>query len=266
MTTSSDPPAAASRHVWSAGRYPSMAPNLLLPIARLSNTAGIDPGNRVLDVGCGTGNLALTASRSDADVVGLDLSRGMLERARDSARLADDETIDWIEGDAEQLPFSTDAFDVVLSSFGHVFAPNSTAVAEELVRVTRSGGRLAFTAWSPDGLVAELTDVLTDHVAEPPHDPWSHLRWGRPSFVRKQLGDVAELSFQRRIARFRYVSPAHFWRDFAEEAGPLSPVISTIDDSEARSALRQDALATLEEWFGDTVVRVAYLQVRALVD
>jgi ubiquinone/menaquinone biosynthesis C-methylase UbiE len=243
-----------------------MAPNLLVPIARLSNTAGIDPGNRVLDVGCGSGNLALTTSRSDAEVVGLDLSRGMLELARESAELAEEGGIDWIEGDAEELPFRDGTFDVVLSSFGHVFAPNSTAVADELVRVTRSGGRLAFTAWSPDGLVAELTDVLTDHVDQPSRDPWSHLRWGRPSFVREQLGEVAELSFQRRIARFRYVSPAHFWRDFAEEAGPLSPVISAIEDPDSRNALREDALSTLEEWFGDNVVRVAYLQVRALVD
>jgi ubiquinone/menaquinone biosynthesis C-methylase UbiE len=243
-----------------------MAPNLLVPIARLRSVAGIDPGNRVLDVGCGTGNLALTASRSGAEVVGLDLSREMLELARDSAQVAGEDPIGWLEGDAEELPFGTNTFDVVLSSFGHVFAPNPAAVADELVRVTKPGGRIAFTAWSPDGLVAELTDVLTDHVAEPPNDPWSHLNWGRPSFVREQLGDVAELSFQRRIARFRYVSPAHFWRDFAEEAGPLSPVISRIDDRAARTDLREDALATLEQWFGDNVVRVAYLQVRGIIE
>jgi ubiquinone/menaquinone biosynthesis C-methylase UbiE len=243
-----------------------MAPNLLVPIARLRSVAGIDPGNRVLDVGCGTGNLALTASRSGAEVVGLDLTRDMLDLARDSAHLAGEAPIGWLAGDAEQLPFETNAFDVVLSSFGHVFAPEPAAVADEIVRVTSSGGRIAFTAWSPDGLVAALTDVLTDHVDEPPNDPWSHLDWGRPSFVREQLGAVTALSFQRRIARFRYVSPAHFWRDFAEEAGPLSPVISRIDDPDARRALREDALSTLEQWFGDNVVRVAYLQVRAVVE
>jgi SAM-dependent methyltransferase len=203
----------SERHVWSAGRYPSMAPNLLPAIARLVNAAGIDPGNRVLDVGCGSGNLALTARRSGADIVGIDLAPRMLDLARESAALAGYDDIDWVVGDAERLPFRDGSFDSVLSNFGHVFAPDSTRAADELVRAAGPGGRVAFTAWSPDGVVGELTDVLTDHVDEPPSDPWSHLRWGDPEFIREQLAGVADLSFQRRMLRFRYVSPEHFWRE-----------------------------------------------------
>jgi SAM-dependent methyltransferase len=242
-----------------------MAPNLLPAIARLVNVAGVDAGDAVLDVGCGTGNVALTARRSDADVAGVDISRRMLDLARDSAALAGYDDLDWVVGDAEALPFPDDAFDAVLSSFGHVFAPNSTVAADELRRVARPGGRVAFTAWSPDGVVGELTEVLTSHVPEPPGDPWSHLRWGDPEFVREQFGDDADPSFQRRILEFRYVSPQHFWREFAEESGPLSPVLRHMNDDGARTRLRRDAVAALQEWFGDNAIHVEYLQVRAVV-
>ncbi|SEV79784.1 class I SAM-dependent methyltransferase [Natrinema salifodinae] len=255
----------STRHVWSAGRYPAMAPNMLPAIARLINVAGIDPGNRVLDVGCGTGNAALTARRAGAEVVGVDLAHGMLELARDNASLAGYDDIGWLTGDAETLPVPDGAFDVVLSNFGHVFAPDSTQAGAELCRVTRSGGRVCFTAWSPNGVVGDLTEVLTDHVAESPSDPWSHLQWGDPEFVREQF-DGTDLSFQRRLLEFRYATPHHFWREFAEESGPLSPVLRQMDDDEARAALRRDAVAALEEWFGDNAIRVEYLQVRAVLE
>ena len=296
-----DGTATGSSHEWSTGRYPSLAPNLLPATARLVNAAGVDAGDRVLDVGCGTGNVAITAARSGASVVGLDVTPRMIELARESARLAgvtddrsarsarsapassDDEamaesnhavpgptltgtgSVTWVEGDAGRLPFQADTFEVVCSNFGHVFAPEPDRVGGELRRVTRPGGRIAFTAWTPDGLVGELTRVLERHVTRPASDPWAHLEWGRPAFVREQF-PAAPLDVQRRIARFRYVSPAHFWREFAEEAGPLSPVLGRLEDPEARSRLRSEALATLEEWFADNEIRVEYLLVRAVVE
>jgi ubiquinone/menaquinone biosynthesis C-methylase UbiE len=254
-----------STYTWSAGRYPSLAPNFLPAIARVVSAAGIDPGNRVLDVGCGTGNAALTARRAGASVVGVDVTPPMLDLARAGAALAAYDDIEWVAGDAEALPFPDDSFDAVLSNFGHVFSPQASVAGSEMVRVARDGGRVAFTAWSPDGLVGALTDVLDDHVSHADHDPWAHLRWGKPEFVREQLGDHCGLSFQRRIVRFRYVSPQHFWREFAEESGPLSPALRQLDEQDARESLREDALATLDEWFADNAVRVEYLQARGIV-
>jgi ubiquinone/menaquinone biosynthesis C-methylase UbiE len=262
----SDAAVRGRRHrVWSTGRYPSLAPNLLPAIARLVSAAGVRPGDAVLDVGCGTGNAALTARRAGGDVVGVDVTRPMLALARDNAAVAGYDDISWVEGDAETLPFGDDTFDVVLSNFGHVFAPDPARATENLVRVAKPGGRVAFTAWSRDGLVGELTQALTNHVESPVTDPWEHLKWGDTDYVRQQFPEGCTLSFERRIARFRYVSPEHFWQDFAEEAGPLSPVLSNLEDESTRTAIREDALARLSEWFADNAVRVEYLQVEATV-
>ncbi|PSP76473.1 methyltransferase type 11 [Halobacteriales archaeon QS_1_68_20] len=264
--TTSDHHKAAARHAWSTGRYPSLAPNLLPAVARLVNAAGVEPEDAVLDVGCGTGNAALTARRTGADVVGVDLARRMLELAGENVAVAGATDVDLLEGDAEHLPFRDGAFDVTVSNFGHVFAPDAEAAGRELVRVVRSGGRVAFTAWSPDGLVGRLTEVLTDHVDAAVEDPWAHLRWGDPSAVRSWLPGTRDVRFSRRIAQFRYASPAHFWREFAEESGPLAPVVGRLEAVDARRALRDDAVATLEEWFADNAISVEYLQVRAVVD
>jgi len=254
-----------SAEIWSTRQYPSLASNLLPATARLVNTVGITAEDAVLDVGCGTGNAALTARHRGATAVGVDASPSMLDLAADNARLANYGDLTWVAGDAESLPFADGRFDAVLSNFGHVFAPDAAAAAAEMCRVARPGGQVAFTAWSPEGLVGALTDILDDHVTYADHDPWAHLRWGRPSFVRERLGERCELSFQRRVVRFRYVSPHHFWQEFAEEAGPLSPALRRLGAEDARDALRRDALDCLDEWFADNAVRVQYLQVRGVV-
>jgi len=251
--------------IWSTRQYPSLASNLLPATARLVAAVGVTDGDDVLDVGCGTGNVALTARHHGGAVVGVDASPSMLDLAVENAGLAAYDDLGWVAGDAESLPFTGDRFDAVLSNFGHAFAPDAAAAAAEMCRVARPGGQVAFTAWSPDGLVGALTEILAEHVSYDDHDPWAHLRWGRPSFVREQLGDRCELSVQRRVVRFRYVSARHFWQEFAEEAGPLSPALRRLDARDARDALREEALDCLEEWFADNTVRVQYLQVRGLV-
>lgn len=265
MATDDDALQGPRRHTWSTGRYPSLAPNLLPATANLVNDVGVSPGDRVLDVGCGTGNVALTARQKNAEVVGLDLTRPMLDLAVENAALAAADGIDWITGDVEALPFRDGTFDAVLSNFGHVFSPDAERAADELLRVAAPGGTIGFTAWSPEGLVGSLTELLADHVSFQERDPWAHLRWGDPEFVRSTVGDRCELSVQRRIAEFRYVSPRHFWWEFAEEAGPLSPVLGDLDDEDERAALRANALTLLEEWFAGNAVRVEYLQVRGIV-
>ncbi|MFP4589994.1 MAG: class I SAM-dependent methyltransferase [Halobacteriales archaeon] len=254
----------AIRRAWSAGRYPSLAPNLLPATAHLVDAAGVDGEDAVLDVGCGTGNVAITAARRGASIMGVDIADDMVRFARSNAALAGDSDVAWSVADAGSLPVGDATFDVALSNFGHIFAPDVTAATEELLRAVGSGGRVAFTAWSPGGLVGDLAAVLGDHLDGDDSDPWSFLDWGDPSYVRERLGDGVDPTFQRRIASFRYVSPGHFWREFAEESGPLAPAIRGLHDPERRQHLRRAAIERLEDWFADNAVRVEYTLVRVV--
>lgn len=255
---------ATSSLAWSSSAYPGFAPNLLPAIARLVDLAGVGEGDRVLDAGCGTGNVSLTACRAGADVVGLDLTRGMLQLARDSATVVDVDDFDWVQGDVSRLPLADDAVDATLSSFGHVFARDVESAARELPRVTRSGGTLAFAAWSPYGVVGALAELAAEYGTGD-HDPTAHLQWGRPERVRELLGGVEDLEFRHGEVSFRYVSPAHFWRQVAEESGPLVSAVQQLAHDDARRAMRAEALARVEEFFEDNAVRAEYLLARGTV-
>ena len=253
----------ASTHAWSSSAYPGMAPNLLPAIARLVDLADVSAGERVLDAGCGTGNVALTVSQRGAHPIGFDLTPGMLDLARESAAVVG-ASPDWVRGDVERLPFEDGAFDVALSSFGHVFAPDAEAAAAELVRVTGSGGRIAFGAWSPYGVVGALAELAAEYVPASAPDPTAHLRWGHPEQVESLLGGAAsDLAFRHGNVTFRYVSPAHFWRQVAVESGPLVAAVEQLEDPETRAEMRGAALDRVEEFFEGNAVRAEYLLARA---
>ena len=167
---------ARARATWMAGDYPRVA-RLTEPaanefVARLQ----LKPGMKVLDVACGSGNLAIPAAKAGAIVTGIDIAPNLLDQAR--ARAAG-ETLDirFEEGDAEDLPFEEGAFDVVLSMFGTMFAPRPEVVAGELTRVCRQGGRIALASWTPSGFIGELFRVTSRHVPPPAGVP-SPLMWG----------------------------------------------------------------------------------------
>src|SRR5207253_3471399 len=158
------------------------------PAARLVQYAGVIPGQHVLDVACGTGVVAVTAARAGARVSGLDLTPQLLERAGENAKLANAE-IEFREGDVEELPFDDSAFDVVLSQFGHMFAPRPDVAIGEMLRVLKPGGTIAFSTWPPEHFVGQMFALLGRFVPPPPGAA-PPPQWGDPNIVRQRLGDA----------------------------------------------------------------------------
>lgn len=194
---------ARARATWMGGDYQR--------VARLTETAAnefvarlrLKPGTKVLDVACGSGNLAIPAAKAGAVVTGIDIAPNLLDQARVRAA---DEALDirFEEGDAEDLPFEEGAFDVVLSMFGAMFAPRPDVVAGELTRVCRQGGRIALASWTPAGFIGELFRVTGRHVP-PQAGVQSPLLWGDETAVRERLGArVAEIRMTRILASLEF--------------------------------------------------------------
>src|SRR6266540_1357707 len=159
---------AAQRQAWA-----SFIPFELTTCAaapRLVAFAGIQAGQRVLDVGCGTGVVAITAQRRGAKVTGLDLTPELLKRARENAAVADAD-VEWHEGDAESLPFADGAFDAVLSQFAHMFAPRPEIATREMLRVLRPGGLIAFSTWPPELCIGRIFTSVGQYLPPPPCRP-----------------------------------------------------------------------------------------------
>src|SRR3954452_1639159 len=159
---------ARHRAMWASGDYPSMVETWLLALGtRLVEAAAIGPGMRVLDVAAGTGNASLPAARRGADVTASDLTSELLDTGRLRAEAAGLQ-LDWVQGDAEDLPFGDGSFDVVMSCIGAMFAPHHERTAGELVRVTRPGGTIALLSWTPQGMVGGLFREMRPYAPPPP--------------------------------------------------------------------------------------------------
>src|SRR5438477_1479387 len=165
--------------------------------AELVRRASPRAGQRVLDVACGTGVVAVTAARSGARVTGLDLTPELLERARENSRIAGVE-IDWLEGDVEKLPFGDATFDVVLSQFGHMFAPRPELAIGEMLRVLKPGGTIAFSTWPPELFVGRMFALVSSYMPPPPPGVSPPPQWGDPNIIRQRLGaTVKDIVFDR---------------------------------------------------------------------
>ena len=234
--------------------------------ARLVKHAGVRPGHRVLDVACGTGVVAVTAARLGAHVTGLDLTPELLERARENAGVAGVE-VDWHEGDAEQLPFGDAAFDVVLSQFGHIFAPRPEVVAAEMLRVLKPGGTIAFSTWPPELLIGRMFALTGRYMPPPPPGVTPPWLWGDPNIVRERLGTaVRDLVFDRARMLVPSLSPQHSRRNSERTAGPLVKLVEflTATDPARLSAFRRESEALVAEYFEGNTVRQDYLLTRAI--
>jgi len=182
MTSTIGPAALAAmkrqaRTTWSAGDYDAIATGIWSVGASVVRAVGIRRGDKVLDVACGTGNAAIPAAAAGGQVTGLDLAPELFPAAQRRAAVA---TVDLelVEGDMEEMPFADGAFDVVLSTFGVMFAPRAEVAARELVRVLRPGGRIGLASWTPEGTVGNLFAVLARHLPRSPDGAGSPLRWG----------------------------------------------------------------------------------------
>jgi SAM-dependent methyltransferase len=190
-----------ARATWAAGDFPAIAQRQLWEVGpRIVDAAAIRPGDAVLDVACGTGNAALRAAQAGGIVVGLDLTPELFDAGRELAAELGVE-VDWIQGDAEDLPFDDGAFDIVLSTFGCMFAPRHQVAADEIARVLSPGGRLAVAAWTPDGGMGAFFRTVGPYL--PPPSPLAQppALWGSEEHVTELFaGSGIELEFERELA------------------------------------------------------------------
>jgi ubiquinone/menaquinone biosynthesis C-methylase UbiE len=192
------------RAMWAAGDYAAFAPVVAEVGERLVERVGIRPGDAVLDVACGTGNVAIPAAEAGGRVTGVDLVPEHFPTARARAAAAGVE-VAWVEGDVEALPFEDDAFDVVLSVFGCMFAPRHAVAAAEMARVLRPGGRLGICAFTPDGAGGDFFRTLGAHAPPPPSFAEDPLGWGDPEHVRGVFRGLP-LAFERASYAERFAS------------------------------------------------------------
>lgn len=230
---------------WSAGAFEDVADSIRDMHEALVDALDPRPGERWLDIACGAGNVSELAAGAGARVTGIDLSPRLIEVARTRAEAGGYE-IDYRVGDAEQLDVEDAGFDKVVSSVGMIFAPDHDAVAREVARVTKPGGTLAFSAWTPEGTVGTMFKVFG--AFQPPLPPGAGVPvvWGEESYVHAKLDDAFELSIERRISRFEDESPEHAWEYFAPRFGPVKTMLDNLD-GERRVAFELAAREYFEE-------------------
>jgi SAM-dependent methyltransferase len=260
-----DPLTIRSRTVWSSGDFDHIAQGFASGAAAFIARLGVRD-QRVLDVACGTGNLALPAALAGAEVTGLDIAPNLLATARKHAKEAA-LAIQFDEGNAEMMPYADGSFDTVVSMFGAMFAARPDCTAAELLRVTRPGGRIAMANWTPEGFVGHMLRAHVTRVPPPAGVP-STLLWGKEDVVGERLADARDVRCTRRTIALAYpCSPrgtAELFRDFY---GPTVRTFAALD-AEGQAAFL-DELEAL--WAGANVatdgttrVEAEYLEVLAV--
>jgi SAM-dependent methyltransferase len=229
------------RATWASGEYDQIAAGIRAVADHVVRSARIRAGERVLDVACGTGNTALMARARGAAVTGLDLTPELLAVARRRAAEADLGGIEWVEGDAERMPFPDGAFDVVVSSCGLMFAPDQQKIADEVARVTKRGGRIAIQAWTRDGGIGRLFAVTARHVTPPPGVP-SPFEWGDETKVKSLFGaSFRDFRFERYDCPEYTDTPEELADLFIGKYGPTNRAHASLPADKA-AALRDDLI------------------------
>ncbi|HET7573595.1 MAG TPA: class I SAM-dependent methyltransferase [Solirubrobacterales bacterium] len=236
-----------SQQTWAEGDF-SMVAALVFHVAEnLAEGLEIFPGERVLDVACGSGNGAIAAARRTwSTVTGVDFVPELLERGRERAA-AERLPVEFLDGDAQALPFGDGEFDVATSIFGAMFAPDQERTAAELLRVVRPGGRIGMANWCPDGGLAGLFIAVAKHTGGPPPGVVPPVLWGSEDRVRELFGDgVSELRFERLKSRQTFRSADHYLDFFRTYFGPVKAAFEKVGPA-GEKALADDLRAFLEE-------------------
>ncbi len=251
---------------WTSGDYARIGNTLVIMGELLCEAVDVHASDKVLDVATGSGNTAISAARRFCDVTGIDYVPELIEQARKRAEV-EGMSIAFDVGDAEDLPYPDASFDVVLSTLGVMFAPNQEKVAEELLRICRSGGKIGLANWTPDGFIGNMFRTLGKHVPPPPGIKPPPL-WGTEERLRELFGeDIASLEVTRRSYMFRYPSAGHFVEYFRSYYGPTLKAFESLEPEGQRS-LAEDLEELLTQWntSGDATVVVPsdYLEVVAV--
>jgi len=252
--------------MWMAGDYGHFARFLEPGAMEFFPSLGISPGERILDVACGAGQLSLPAARVGADVTGIDIATNLIEQARARAKNEGLE-IRFEEADAEDLPYDDAEFDVVFSLIGAMFAPRPEQVAAEFVRVCRPGGRIAMGNWTPSGFIGQMFKTNGKHVPPPAGMP-SPVLWGDETTVRERLGDgIADLQLTRKLYPFKYpFPPSEVVEFFRTYYGPTNRAFASLDpdkQADLRSDLEQLWTEHNQAGEGRTEIEAEYLEVVA---
>ncbi len=228
---------AATRALWALGDYHRFAKETVWELGEvLVGACGISAGQRVLDVAAGTGNTAIRAAEAGADVVASDLTPEHFEAGRREAA-AHGVRLEWVEADAEALPFGDGEFDVVTSSVGAIFAPDHRAVADEMLRVCRPGGTIGMVNFTPEGLISDFFGALAPYMPPTPPEALPPPLWGSEEHVRELFGDRLEaLETTRRHYVERAESPRAYRELCKETFGPVVGIYASLADEPERSA------------------------------
>ncbi|HZG64543.1 MAG TPA: class I SAM-dependent methyltransferase [Rubrobacteraceae bacterium] len=271
MTDQSQAPSLSAikdrqQKTWTSGNYARVGNTLVIMGELLCEAVNLHSGDKVLDVATGSGNTAISAARRFCDVTGIDYVPELIEDARKRAEIEGLE-ITFEVGDAEDLPYLDASFDIVLSTVGVMFAPNQEKVAEELLRVCRSGGKIGLANWTPDGFIGNMFRTIGKHVPPPPGVKPPPL-WGTEERLQELFGEgVVSLEVTQRSYMLRYPSARRFVEYFRSYYGPMLKAFESLD-TDGQEALAEDLEELLERWntSGDAtlVVPSGYLEVVAV--
>ncbi|MCV7300266.1 class I SAM-dependent methyltransferase [Mycobacterium barrassiae] len=242
---------AKHRALWASGDYPAVAAELIPSLgAELVRACGVRAGQRVLDVAAGSGNAAVPAASTGAVVTASDLTPELFDVGRRIAAERDVE-LEWIEADAEALPFADNSFDVVMSCVGAMFAPHHQVTADELVRVVRPGGTIGMINWTPQGFIGNLFATMKPYAPPPPPGAKPPPLWGDESHVRELFGDrVSDLTFRRQTVRMDHCSnPLEFREYWKRNYGPtIAAYRFNADQPDRVDELDRDFLHFVATW------------------